>query len=113
MFAEAARPAGVPVRSTGLANRWLACEIWQQLGRDQFWQARVPQGREAVSWDKVPELLVVNHLLEAASEFRVHRQWFLSTALDELLNLDYPVAEKDRLYRCLDRVGTSGSCSCG
>lgn len=83
---------------------WLACAIWHQLGLDQFWQARLPQGREAVSWHKVLELLVVNHLLEGASEFRVHRQWFLSTALDELLHVDYAVAEKDRLYRCLDRV---------
>jgi len=65
---------------------------------------RLPDGREAVSWEKVLELLVVNHLLEPAREFRVHRQWFLSTAMDELLNVDYAVAEKDRLYRCLDRV---------
>ena len=100
------------VRLSGLELRrprrfgdcWLACEIWRQLGLDQFWQARLRQGREAVSWEKVLELLVVNHLLEGASEFRVHRQWFLSTALDELLNVDYAVAEKDRLYRCLDRV---------
>ena len=28
----------------------------------------------------------------------------LSTAMDELLNVDYAAAEKDRLYRCLDRV---------
>ncbi len=83
---------------------WLACEIWHQLALDAFWQARLPEGREAVSWEKVLELLVVIHLLEAASEFRVHRQWFLSTAMDELLNVDYAVAEKDRLYRCLDRV---------
>jgi transposase len=52
----------------------------------------------------VLELLVVNHLIDPASEFRVHRQWFLSTAMDELLNVDYAAAEKDRLYRCLDRV---------
>ena len=76
----------------------------RQLGLDEFWRQRLPDGREAVSWEKVLELLVVNHLLAPASEFRVHRQWFLSTAMDELLNVDYAVAEKDRLYRCLDRV---------
>jgi transposase len=100
------------VRLSGLELRrprrfgdcWLACEIWHQLGLDEFWQARLPDGRGAVSWEKVLTLLVANHLLEAASEFRVHRQWFLSTAMDELLNVDYAVAEKDRLYRCLDRV---------
>jgi hypothetical protein len=93
-----------PRRPRMFGNCWLACEIWRQLGLDEFWQQRLPDGREAVSWEKVLKLLAVNHLLDPASEFRVHRQWFLSTAMDELLNVDYAVAEKDRLYRCLDRV---------
>jgi transposase len=91
-------------RSRTFGSCWLACEIWRQLGLDEFWQAHLPDGRESVSWEKVLEVLVINHLLDPASEFRVHRQWFLSTALDELLEVDYAVAEKDRLYRCLDRV---------
>jgi transposase len=99
------RLSGLELRRPRLfGNCWLACEIWRQLGLDEFWRQRLPDGREAVSWEKVLELLVVNHLLAPASEFRVHRQWFLSTAMDELLNVDYAVAEKDRLYRCLDRV---------
>ena len=49
-------------------------------------------------------LLVVNRLLDPGSEFRVHRQWFVDSAMDELLGTDFAVAEKDRLYRCLDRV---------
>jgi len=85
-------------------NCWLACELWQQLGLDQFWQERLPEGREAIGWDKVLELLVTNRLIEPGSEFRLHRHWFLSSAMDELLNTDFIVAEKDRLYRCLDRV---------
>ena len=99
------RLSGLELRRPRLfGNCWLACEIWRQLELDQFWQQRLPAGREAVGWGKVLELLAVNHLLAPASEFRVHRQWFLSTAMDELLNVDYAVAEKDRLYRCLDRV---------
>jgi transposase len=43
-------------------------------------------------------------LLDPGSEFRVHRQWFVDSAMDELLQTDFAVAEKDRLYRCLDRV---------
>src|SRR5215813_8920135 len=85
-------------------NCWLACELWQQLGLDQFWQERLPEGREAIGWDKVLQLLVINRLIEPGSEFRLHRHWFLSSAMDELLNTDFIVAEKDRLYRCLDRV---------
>jgi hypothetical protein len=69
-----------------------------------FWEARLAGSREDVSWEKVLQLLVVNRLLDPGSEFRVHRQWFLTTAMDALLGTDFAVAEKNRLYRCLDRV---------
>jgi len=83
---------------------WLGCELWQQLGLDEFWQQRLPEGREAVSWAKVLQLEVVNCLLDPGSDFRLHRQWYVDTAMDELLKTDFAVAAKDRLYRCLDRV---------
>jgi transposase len=83
---------------------WLACEVWHQLGLDEFWRQRLPEAREAVSWEKVLRLLVVNRLLAPGSEFQVHRQWFVQSAMDELLQADFGVAEKDRLYRCLDRI---------
>ena len=85
-------------------NCWLACELWQQLGLDEFWQQRLPEAREGVSWEKVLRLLVTNRLLDPGSEFHVHQQWFVDSAMDELLETDFAVAEKDRLYRCLDRV---------
>jgi len=102
----------VQVRLSGLELRrprifgscWLACELWHQLGLDEFWQQRLPEAREAVSWEKVLRLLVVNRLIDPGSEFHVHRQWFVDSAMDELLETDFAVAEKDRLYRCLDRV---------
>jgi hypothetical protein len=46
----------------------------------------------------------VNCLLDPGSDFRLHRQWYVDTAMDELLEADFAVAAKDRLYRCLDRV---------
>lgn len=102
----------VQVKLSGLELRrprtygscWLACDLWHQLGLDEFWQKRLPESREAVSWEKVLQLLVVNRLLDPGSEFRVHRQWFVTSAMDELLQTGFAVAEKDRLYRCLDRV---------
>jgi transposase len=102
----------VQVRLSGLELRrprvfgscWLACELWQQLALDEFWQQRLPEGREAVSWEKVLRLLVVNRLLAPGSEFQVHRQWYVGSAMDELLETSFAVADKDRLYRCLDRV---------
>jgi transposase len=91
-------------RPRAFGHCWLACELWSQLGLDEFWQQRLPEARERVSWEKVLRLLVVNRLLDPGSEFRVHRQWYVDSAMDELLQTDFTVAEKDRLYRCLDRV---------
>jgi len=102
----------VQVKLSGLELRrprtfgacWLGCELWHQLGLDEFWQQRLPEARETVSWEKVLQLEVVNCLLDPGSEFRLHRQWFVDSAMDELLETDFAVAGKDRLYRCLDRV---------
>src|SRR5437773_5745647 len=91
-------------RARAFGNCWMGCQVWRELGLEDFWQQRLPEGREAVSWEKVLRLLVVNRWIEPGSEFRVHRHWFLSSAMDELLGVDFAVAEKDRLYRCLDRL---------
>lgn len=91
-------------RPRAFGGCWLGCELWRQLKLDQFWQSRLPEGRESVPWDKVLCVLVVNRLLAPGSEFRVHRQWFDQTAMAELLGTDFAVAEKDRQYRCLDRL---------
>jgi transposase len=95
MKLERARPYG---------NCWLGCELWRQLQLDRFWSGKLPLGRESVAWPQVLELLVVNRLIDPGSEFRVHRHWFDQSAMDVLLGQDFAVAEKDRLYRCLDRV---------
>jgi hypothetical protein len=87
MKLERARPYG---------NCWLGCELWRQL--------QLPRGRESVAWPQVLELLAVNRLIDPGSEFRLHRQWFDQSAMDVLLGQDFAIAEKDRLYRCLDRV---------
>src|SRR6202790_5384614 len=101
----AVRLSGLELRRPRIfGNCWLACELWHQLGLDEFFQPRLPEGREAVSWEKVLRLLVVNRLLDPGSEFHVHRQWFVDSAMDELLETDFAVAGKDRLYRCLDRA---------
>jgi transposase len=95
MKLERARPYG---------NCWLGCELWRQLQLDRFWSKRLPRGRESVAWPQVLELLAVNRLIDPGSEFRLHRHWFDHSAMDVLLGQDFALAEKDRLYRCLDRV---------
>ncbi|MEK9133296.1 MAG: IS1634 family transposase [Pseudomonadota bacterium] len=91
-------------RPRAYGNCWLGCELWRQLRLDEFWQGKLPESREAVRWERVLQLLVVNRLIDPGSEFRLHRQWFDQSAMGELLGEDFAVAEKDRLYRCLDRI---------
>src|SRR6202047_4190905 len=91
-------------RARQCGNCWLGCELWRQLQLDQFWAEKLPEGRESVAWAQVLELLVVNRLIDPGSEFRVHRQWVDQSAMDGLMGQDFAIAEKDRLYRCLDRV---------
>ena len=91
-------------RPRAFGNYWLGCELWRQLGLEAFWEVRLGQGREEVSWAKVLELLAVSRLVSPGSEFRLHRQGFDQSATGDLLGTGFAVAEKDRLYRCLDRI---------
>lgn len=92
------------MRPRSFGDCWLGCVLWDELGLSGFWDARLGAERGGVPWRKVLQLLVINRLCEPGSEFAVHRSWFLRSAMDELLNADMAVADKDRLYRCLDRL---------
>ena len=74
------------------------------MGLDEFWRGRVREARGEVPWEKAVELLAVNRLMDPRSELFAHEKWFPQTAMDVLLECDFAVAEKDRLYRCLDRL---------
>ncbi len=91
-------------RARAFGNYWLGCELWERLGLGEFWEARLGRGREEVPWAKVLELLVVGRLVSPGSEFRLHREGFDQSAMGDLLGTGFAVAEKDRLYRCLDRL---------
>lgn len=83
---------------------WLACELWQQLDLDSFWHSRLAPSREGTPWLKVLQTLVAYRLIDPGSEWRLHRQWFDASAMADLLNADFALAEKNTLYRCLDRL---------
>jgi transposase len=91
-------------RPRSFGDCWLGCVLWDELELGRFWESRLIHERGVVSWAKVLQLLSINRLIDPGSEFRVHRQWFLRSAMDELLNVDFAIASKDRLYRCLDRL---------
>lgn len=92
------------LRPRRFGDCWLGCTLWRELGLDRFWQKQFDDERGTVPWEKVLQLLAINRLCEPGSEFAVHQRWFDNSAMDELLACDFAVAEKDRLYRCLDRV---------
>lgn len=91
-------------RPRAFGDCWLGCWLWRHLHLDRFWQERWGAERGDVPWATVLQLLTVHRLIDPGSEFRLHRQWFDRSAMDELLGTDYRAAGKDRLYRCLDRV---------
>jgi Transposase DDE domain len=83
---------------------WLACQLYEQLGLDQFWEARLPDSREGTCWRHILETLVCYRLIDPGSEWRLHRLWFERSAMGDLLGADYSLVEKNALYRCLDKV---------
>ena len=83
---------------------WLAMELWQQLELDSFWRPRLRPSREGTPWLKVLKTLVAYRLIDPGSEWRLHRQWFDASAMADLLDSDFALAEKNTLYRCLDRL---------
>jgi len=91
-------------RCRAYGDCWLALTLWRELRLDQFWAARFAEEEGEVAWEQVLAILAINRLVAPGSEWRVHREWFLQTALDELLGVNFAAASKDRLYRCLDRL---------
>ena len=91
-------------RPRAFGDCWLACRLWDELQLDAFWRERLPTGKAEVPWFKVLELLTVRQLVSPGSKWHLHRRWFLASAMDALLDEDFAVAAKNRLYTCLDRL---------
>ena len=83
---------------------WLALHLWKQLRLDTFWAERLPPSRKGTRWDQVLAVLVVYRLLSPGSEWRLHREWFVRSALADLLGGDFSLAEEHRLYACHDQL---------
>ena len=83
---------------------WLALHLWERLGLDAFWQPRLPPSRKGTDWCNVLKALVAYRLIDPGSEFRLHREWYERSALADLLGEDFALVQKDKLYRCLDRL---------
>jgi len=83
---------------------WLALGLWELLGLDQFWSQRVPPSREGTGWHLILAVLTAYRLIAPGSEWRLHRHWYGTTGLGDLLGPDFSLGGKDNLYRCLDQL---------
>lgn len=83
---------------------WLALWLWDHLKLDQFWKPVLGTSRKGTRWINVLKTLVAHRLVEPRSEWHLHRQWFGSSAMGDLLGEDATVAGKNTLYRCLDKL---------
>lgn len=81
---------------------WLADSLWRELHLERFFEEKLGRTREGTEWEKVLRVLVIYRLLSPGSEWRLHRQWFGTTALPDLLGVDERAAQPATLYRCLD-----------
>ena len=83
---------------------WAFCRLWQQLKLDEFWSERLCDSREGTSWYQVLMVLTAYRWIDPGSEWRLHREWYARSAMADLLQQDAGLANKDTLYRCLDRL---------
>lgn len=110
MPADDARAVGIRLNELRLERPrqwgacWLSCMLWQQLDLDTFWRERLRPSREGTPWRQVLQTLVAYRLIDPGSEWRLHRHWFDTSAMADLLNVDFAVVEKNTLYRCLDKL---------
>jgi len=81
---------------------WLVLKLWRELELDRFWSERLSRSRKGTRWDQVLLVLVAYRLIAPGSEWRLHRQWFASSALGDLLGADFSLAESHKLYACHD-----------
>jgi len=81
---------------------WLAGVLWSELRLDRFWAERLPKSRKGTRWDHVLQVLTTYRHIAPGSEWRLHRQWFLDSAMADLLGSDFGLAEAHKLYACHD-----------
>jgi hypothetical protein len=83
---------------------WLACQLYEQLGLDEFWGERVPPSRKGTRWDLIVQALSCYRLMDPGSEWRLHRHWYEKSAMADLLGAGFELVEIHKLYECLDRL---------
>ena len=82
---------------------WLGLELWNRLGLDEFWSARLAPSRKGTDWLAILKSIVLYRLTDPGSELQMHSRWLTNTAIAELLGTG-ALTGRSTLYNCLDRV---------
>jgi len=83
---------------------WLATHLWDMLDLDRFWKQRLGVSRKKTDWTNVLKALCAYRFIAPGSEWRFHREWYDNSAMADLLDEDFSLAQKDKPYRLLDRL---------
>jgi hypothetical protein len=83
---------------------WLACILYTQLGLDEFWAKKLLPSRKGTRWDLIAQALCCYGLIAPGSEWRLHRSWFETSAMADLLGTGFELADIHKLYECLDLI---------
>jgi transposase len=83
---------------------WLACTLYEQLGLHAFWAEKLPPSRKGTRWDLIVEALCSYRLIDPGSEWRLHRHWYETSAMGDLMGAGFELVEIHKLYECLDRL---------
>ena len=71
---------------------WLGDQLWRDLQLDTFFSARLGVSREGTDWERVLRLLTLYRLLSPGHEWRLHRHWFGTSAMADLLHVEVSTA---------------------
>ena len=91
-------------RTRDFGDVFLGLALWRILGFDEFFNRRLPAGREEVSFSLMACLLAIARFTEPDSELHVEDTWYRRTALAQMLAVAAEKVNAARLYRTLDAI---------
>jgi transposase len=83
---------------------WLAWQLVQRLGLDEFLEQTIPRGDEEIRWSVMSLVLVIARLCRPSSELHIAEHFYRQTALSDILGVPDAKVNDARLYRTLDAL---------
>lgn len=83
---------------------WLALKLLEKLGIASLFKTVIPQGKEAIHWAVMAQVLIICRFCDPSSELYIVEHLYRRTALSDLLGLGCDTINDDRLYRALDAL---------